>query len=1145
MSHHTQLEPALRAVEPALRLVHERHLRQVLNFLIDRDRPLPTNPELPYWISRADLAAAGVLPRDTMRGDEARLLLVTDPDDRMILDRPEAEQLLVYWRVLFRAAVMGAIDTKVASGALTAESCRARLDRFGPGAAREVRFVLESEHMLAPEASDVDVYRTFAAVYLDLDHFTGHGAEEFFPALPHGHKVRDALAGDVSVAALLTASRPAGAADPVREPGPDDRFGEPAAAPAPAHTPVPGGAGRLLQKAAEVEKKGNVVRAAILYTQAADASTEGERASATAAARAALRVLVDRLGDLLDWKPDDREEWLQALAALLPRAAAGIWPRAARCLYELQRVPADFAREVYAVDLPEYIRTLGGRPVRRHLPHARPVLVLMAFRKAHKQLLRAALSEPEQLRLDRLMHREMHHREHAIRHEFAPIIAATLAAAGLVAANRAEDVAREKVVAELLDRVCERGYLRIGDLRDAVARNQLKLPDLKSAGEFFGGDPLLRADTGLAYALDGVYRRGEFYMRWIQRFVSVFFGTPWGRALTLYLALPFGGAFLTLMFAEELRHIGGKVAALVTRPVSKAGKGAPGLPGGKAPGSPAQAVPQPLGTWEFDDETLEYYWDDAGTEFDEETQEFVIPWATEQGRDALANEATRLFTASSAQQTPEEAAHHASLLIRWPTILGFGVFLLLVFHVPPFRRAVFVALGYLWWVVRGVLWDVPTSLWRCRAVREVRHSGTVRFVRRHVFTPFLLSLVVLGVMFLLRFNPVWLLLWGWTVFVALLLAYNTPWGWVIQDRIAERLSDWWRLVRTNFIPGLIGEILDLFRMLANWIERQLYAVDEWMRFRGGDSQGSLWVKALLGLVWFPVAYVFRFCFYLLFEPQVNPVKHFPVVTVSHKVLLPLVVSKNPNAELSAFGQVFASQLGMSIPQANFWAFWTVAAIPGIFGFIAWELKENWRLYGANRPKGLPRVTVGSHGESVRGLLRPGFHSGTVPKLHRKARKALAAGDRAKVSVMHHELEHTAEGVHRFVERELLPLLAGSRDWGALELQVGAVHFGVQRAEIELLAPSLGQAPFVLALENVGGQIEGSIAQTGWADQLNDAQRAVFVFALRGVMDMGAATRYDGRARAEDAEVAPGYGALARRVTWEEWVQFWEAGKMAR
>ena len=130
--------------------------------------------------------------------------------------------------------------------------------------------------------------------------------------------------------------------------------------------------------------------------------------------------------------------------------------------------------------------------------------------------------------------------------------------------------------------------------------------------------------------------------------------------------------------------------------------------------------------------------------------------------------------------------------------------------------------------------------------------------------------------------------WGIWIWAGLTLAYNTPWGWVVQDRIAEAVSDWWRVVRVNLMPGLIATIIDWFTMLANWIERQLYAVDEWLRFRGGDSHGSLALKAVLGLLWFPIAYIFRFVFYLLVEPQVNPVKHFPVVTVSHKVIWPMV-----------------------------------------------------------------------------------------------------------------------------------------------------------------------------------------------------------------------------------------------------------------
>lgn len=1118
MSHDASLEPILRAVEPALRLVSERHLRQILSYLIDCGQPLPTNPELPYWFTREELVDAAVLPSETLEGNEPRLLLVTDPDDRMIADHPRPQQLHTHWRVLFQAAVMKAIDQKLTSGELSAEKCTERLNQFGAAAVREIRFVLENEHCADPNASDVDRYRVFAALYLDLDYFKPQAAEEFFPALPNGHAVRDALAEDVPIEQLLGSSRPAGAPDPEREPPPDKRWSATplssvgsSASPS-ALAPSTGELGKLLQEATDAEEKGNFVRAALLRTQAAQSAepTQGALASALSA----LGQLVDRLGDVLDWDHETRQEWRQALGPLLPLAAAGDWPRAARCLYELQRIPAELAREVYAVDLPEYIRTLGRRPVRRHLPHARPVMVLMALRKAHRQLLRAGLGEQEQLRLDWLMQHEIHRRDHAIRHDFSPLIVNALSAAGLVPANRVEEVARDKMVEELLDRICESGYLRIGNLRDAIARNQLKMPDLRGVGEVLTGDALLRTDTNLADALDGVYRRGEFYLRWIQRFSSIFFGTSLGRLFALYIALPFGGAFLVLMFAEHLQHLGEDVAARVARSFDP--KPATGTAQPVEAVEPGGEPVAPEVVWEFDEEKLEFVWNEAPTPavFDPETQEFV--WLDPESAGRLAQVA---FTSSELQITPTKD-EHASVLVTWPSVLGFGLFLLLLFHVPPFRGAVFTVLKYLWRVLRGVFWDIPLAVWRSRIVRRLRQCRPARFFYRHFATPLLLSLLVVGTLFLFGVSPRFLLWWGWLLFAVLAAAYNTPHGWVIQDRIAEALSDWWRIVRVNLIPGLIATFIDWFKMLANWFERQLYAVDEWMRFRGGDSGSSIVVKALLGLIWFPIAYIFRFVFYLLFEPQVNPVKHFPVVTVGHKVVWPMLPSL---ANLIGWGP----------------ATFIINGCPGIFGFVAWELKENWRLYAANRPSKLKPVMVGSHGESMRGLLRPGFHSGTVPKLHRKLRHAMVAGDRLKAARLHHDLEHVVEGVHRFIERELTPLLAGDSAWG-VEVEVGAVRFGCLRAEIDLNAPALGRESLVIAFENVGGVIESSIANAGWSDKLTDAQRATLAFALRGVLDMGAAERFDGRERTTNGPDEPGFATLARRVSWDEWVERWGA-----
>src|SRR4029453_14992091 len=101
---------------------------------------------------------------------------------------------------------------------------------------------------------------------------------------------------------------------------------------------------------------------------------------------------------------------------------------------------------------------------------------------------------------------------------------------------------------------------------------------------------------------------------------------------------------------------------------------------------------------------------------------------------------------------------------------------------------------------------------------------------------------------------------------------------------------------------------------------------------------GLLVKAVLGLGWFFVACLVRIYVNVLIEPQVNPIKHFPIVTVSHKVILPL----GP-----LFIAALAPRLGKAYSEVLVWS--TIWLIPGAFGYLVWELKENWRLYAANRP----------------------------------------------------------------------------------------------------------------------------------------------------------------------------------------------------
>jgi hypothetical protein len=373
------------------------------------------------------------------------------------------------------------------------------------------------------------------------------------------------------------------------------------------------------------------------------------------------------------------------------------------------------------------------------------------------------------------------------------------------------------------------------------------------------------------------------------------------------------------------------------------------------------------------------------------------------------------------------------------------------------------------------------------------------------------------ILVMIGFRPWFLIRWGWVPW-ALLSAIYPIWGWHIQDKIAETVTGLGRYIRKDLIPGFLGVILGWISLLGNWIERQLYAVDEWLRFRGGDSQSSLVLKAILGLLWFPLAYMFRFAFYLLLEPQINPVKHFPVVTVSHKVLWPMLPEIVKLTGLSS---------------------WTVATfingIPGIFGFIAWELRENWRLYKANIPPRLKPVIIGSHGETMRRLLRPGFHSGTVPKVFRKLRHA----GPGKASRIHHDLKHLAVSVEQFASRDLIDLLHQCPAWGSIAVEVEGIHFGCQRITIDFAAPGLGRDHFTIALENVNERVEARVEQMGWVDKLTIQQNALLVRALRGLMDMAAVEIINGKQRIEGTtSLGPGFDDLTRTVASKEWVDCW-------
>jgi hypothetical protein len=1032
------LQRLLTAVEPAALIVPPRLLCRV----IKQHRQVPGLSLLvphrkSYVIGRDELLR--IVTRDELslapeHELPATVFLLAGLGPRALAARPRPAVLLHFWRLLFHARVHAALES-----VLTPTLLQKRIDCLGETEFEEIRAVLQQDGFLLPPEDDHTAYVEFAAVYLELRHFAGPLLPRCFPALGSLDRIDALLAQDLDAAGLFTATRPAGVPDPVLPEDDEDEIESPLPS-QPDELPAGESFARyrvLIRQARRGRSRGNVVRAALCRWRAIRVAPVDRRAEIEADLRADLEQLVSRLQDALWLDAREADRWRSALPALLEPAARGVWPAAARLLHDLQKVCVDHERQLYAVDLAGWALSLGRRPIRRPVPCQREVLLLKHLRSALARVKAVPLSERARQRLLGLLEPAVQRCEQRVRGQFRPVLQNGLVEVGLSPGNLPERVALNKLSEQLLDRIVEHGHLSLGDVRDAVSGNQLKLPDLSGPAELLRGDALLRADRKLSHALDGVYHGGEGYLRGLQRLSSLTFGTRPGRFLTRYLALPFGGAFAALVFVEEMLHLVGVHFHL-----------SPGQKG---------------------------------------------------------------------------------------TVVGvLGLFLLLLLHVRAFRAQVVTGLKHGWRGLRALLIDAPLWLVRQPLIRRVLDSPPVVFFTRYLLRPLLAGGVVAGTCALVGTDGTTTALVGAAAFVVAALLFGSRLGRLAEEAVLDWLAHNWHWLRTDVVPGLIRLILHVFKQATEAFERALYAVDEWMRFRSGEGRFSLAAKAVLGLVWFAVTYVVRVVIHLFFEPTVNPIKHFPAVTVAAKLIVPLFpVLRAP--VLNALEPV----LGRALAETIFLGIFTL--LPGLAGFLVWELKENWKLYRSTRSPTLVPVLVGSHGETVLRLLRPGFHSGTLPKLYAKLRRAdrhgLRTGDWRKSRKQREVLHHVEESVSHFVERELVFLLSASQRWEYRPPTVGAIELATNRIRVGLYYPLKGEEDLVLSFDLRKGQLEAGIAAPGWLAQLSPPQTEALLTALAGLYKLA------GVDRVRELAEPPAFGESA--ISWEQWVTVWEQDQQGK
>ena len=416
--------------------------------------------------------------------------------------------------------------------------------------------------------------------------------------------------------------------------------------------------------------------------------------------------------------------------------------------------------------------------------------------------------------------------------------------------------------------------------------------------------------------------------------------------------------------------------------------------------------------------------------------------------------------------------HNLDLTPPW-LIIVVGLVINVIAHAHVVRTVALATLRGLWWGLRLLFYDGLRRLLHWSPLVQLLDSSVVRGVDRHLLRPFvigtLLVLPVIAVASVIEGALIQLEFSQFALALALgTLVRNTPAGRHLLDDTASGVGRLVRVVNQTLILGLVRELMQFFKEVTRRFQQGLHWIEELLSHRLGESRWALALKALLIPVWRLLDALIQFYVTVLVEPQVNPIKHFPLVTIGHKVMLPFfpVIT---SFLLTVTASILPKWIAYPVVTL------TVLLLPGLAGFLVWELKENWKLYAANHSQPEPLMPaetqslrqvqaielaiIGNHGETMRGLLRRRFHSGTMPKAFDRLRRVLRTQIRTETELpqrLRDARRHLAEierAICVFCDRELAY---------ALRRRCQQPDCGLGR--IETQRPRLATASFELTLE---------------------------------------------------------------------------------
>jgi hypothetical protein len=890
------------------------------------------------------------------------------------------ERNTLYWRRLFHAEVKLKFIELKEKGLLSEAVIEKKIKTIGRTIFSEALMVLEQEHKVFSEQDIADKYISFAASFAELYRFSENLLANYFPSIKDYESLLLIIRNDVAEDIIFQETRIPGTQNP--HPTPETHAEESSEY-----------FKRLSEQAEKESSLNNATVSAILWTQANRVAPAELSPNTIEKAHKEIRKLVKRLQAALNFNSSDFQNWESALLPLLDKADQGSSPVEARLLTELQSACEDYEQEIYRIDIFSWAISFGKKPMKRPLRFQRLIKIHQRLREASLNAITTRLAFADRKKLETLLQLVWKQNEKLLRDEIRPIIENNLQSVGLKSEGAFGEIARRRLVEEFLDRIIEQGYLNYSELRDMISRNHLKLEDIRDAASFFKGDALLALDENLSLQLDGVYRRSDFYLRWLEKSTALNFGTATGRTLTKFLTLPFGGSFLLI---ESADLISDKI---------------------------------------------------------------------------------------SGDRIPD--------LIRTLTFITLGLFFFGVINNHSFRTFVLDCLLIFWKTAKFIFYKIPSTLLTWNPFLLIWKSLPVQIIYSLILKPLLFTEAI--ALWLPKSYPYHV---GEIVlFIGFTLLLNSRPGRLLSEFAISSMLTLGKLIQDGLISILFTIMVQSFKKTIEGLEFVLQWVNDWLRLRGRAKPWQMALRGFLGLLWSPVAFFLRFYTVVLIEPGINPIK-FPISSVAAKFTYPIIIPLTP--EIVHFFSPFIGDV-----LSNLFFGTTIWLTPNLFGFLFWETKENWGLYRANRPQSLRPMAIGTHGETIPQLLKIGFHSGTIPKLFMKLRKAeqdaVTRSDWRKARTLRLDLQTIKERLARFIERDLLIPMQQNNKSFIRPLRVSEISLGINRIEAEMTGmDDNGYASFKISLELIDGMLMGSVSKPGGTLALNEQQNRCLSLGIAGL-----------------------------------------------